>query len=51
MLVGAGAGVLGAGFFWLTEHAQHWLLELGVGYRPLRAAGEAAGSGTGLGSP
>lgn len=39
-LLGAVAGLLGAGFFWLTEHATHWVLERGVGYRPLRAAGE-----------
>ena len=39
-LIGAGAGVLGAAFFWVTEHAQHWVLERGAGYRPLRAAGE-----------
>ncbi|MDB4972751.1 MAG: Chloride channel protein [Myxococcaceae bacterium] len=39
-LIGAGAGFLGAGFFWLTEHATYLVLERGVGYRPLRAAGE-----------
>jgi CIC family chloride channel protein len=39
-LIGAGAGVLGAAFFWITEHAQHVLLERFAGYRPLRAAGE-----------
>jgi chloride channel protein, CIC family len=39
-LIGLGAGVLGALFFWLTENAQHWVLERSVGYRPLRAAGE-----------
>jgi chloride channel protein, CIC family len=39
-LIGAGAGLLGAAFFWLTEQAQHWILERGTGYRPLRAAGE-----------
>jgi CIC family chloride channel protein len=39
-LIGAGAGFLGAAFFWLTEHAAYWVLERGVGYRPLRAAGE-----------
>jgi len=40
-LVGAGAGLLGAAFFWTTENAQHWLLEVGAGYRVLRAAGES----------
>lgn len=39
-LIGLAAGLLGAAFFWLTEHAQHWLLERFTGYRPLRAAGE-----------
>jgi CIC family chloride channel protein len=40
-LLGVAAGLMGAGFFWLSEHAQYWLLERGVGYRPLRAYGEA----------
>jgi CIC family chloride channel protein len=40
-LIGAAAGLLGALFFWFTETAQHWVLERLVGYRPLRAAGEA----------
>jgi chloride channel protein, CIC family len=39
-LLGACAGLLGAAFFWLTEHAQHLLLERFTGYRVLRAAGE-----------
>jgi CIC family chloride channel protein len=43
-LIGAVAGLCGAAFFWLTEHAQHLLLERGTGYRPLRAAGEVLAS-------
>ncbi|MDB4987914.1 MAG: Chloride channel protein, partial [Myxococcaceae bacterium] len=39
-LIGLGAGFVGAAFFWLTEHATYLVLERGVGYRPLRAAGE-----------
>lgn len=39
-LIGAGAGAFGAFFFYATEHAQYWVLERFVGYRPLRAAGE-----------
>ena len=39
-LIGACAGLVGAAFFWTTEHAQHWVLERGTGYRLLRAAGE-----------
>lgn len=39
-LLGVLAGGLGAGFFWLSEHAAYWILERGVGYRPLRAYGE-----------
>src|SRR4051794_7994310 len=43
-LIGAVAGLFGAAFFWLTEHAQHLVLERGAGYRPLRAAGEVLAS-------
>jgi CIC family chloride channel protein len=39
-LIGAASGLFGALFFWITEHAQYWVLERLVGYRPLRAAGE-----------
>lgn len=39
-LLGAVAGLVGAAFFWLSEHVAYWVLERGVGYRPLRAAGE-----------
>jgi chloride channel protein, CIC family len=49
-LIGACAGLLGAGFFWATEHAQHWLLERVAGYRPLRAAGEVIDVGAEIGS-
>jgi CIC family chloride channel protein len=42
-LLGAAAGAIGAAFFWLTEHAEHLVLERGAGYRPLRAAGEVFG--------
>ena len=45
-LIGAGAGFVGAAFFWLTEHATYLVLERGVGYRPLRAAGEVLASTT-----
>jgi chloride channel protein, CIC family len=47
-LLGALAGLLGGGFFWLTEHAQYWVLERGVGYRPLRAAGEVFDTAAGM---
>ncbi len=39
-MLGAVAGLMGAAFFWCTEHAAYLVLERGVGYRPLRAAGE-----------
>jgi hypothetical protein len=39
-LIGAASGLFGALFFWITEHAQYWVLGRLVGYRPLRAAGE-----------
>src|SRR5690349_2645316 len=39
-LLGAVAGLAGAAFFWLTEHAQNIVLEQGAGYRSLRAKGE-----------
>src|SRR3954453_24203242 len=43
-LIGAVAGLFGAAFFWLTEHATHLVLERGTGYRPLSAAGEILAS-------
>lgn len=39
-LVGAAAGLLGAGFFYGLELIQHYLLERLCGYTPLRAHGE-----------
>jgi CIC family chloride channel protein len=42
-LLGAVAGLAGAAFFWLTEHAQSIVLEQGLGYRALRAKGEVFG--------
>ncbi|HEY6878258.1 MAG TPA: chloride channel protein, partial [Polyangiales bacterium] len=48
-LLGALAGLMGAAFFWLTEHAAYWVLERGVGYRPLRAAGEVLENTSGHG--
>jgi CIC family chloride channel protein len=39
-LVGAAAGLIGAGFFAALELVQRLLLELVAGYRPLRAVGE-----------
>jgi chloride channel protein, CIC family len=45
-LLGVLAGLIGAAFFWLSEHAAYWVLERSGGYRPLRAAGEVlAGTG------
>ena len=45
MLVGLLAGILGAGFFGITELVQHLLLEGLAGYTPLRALGEAHAGG------
>ncbi len=39
-LVGAAAGLVGAAFFAALEGTQQLLLELGAGFRPLRAHGE-----------
>ena len=39
-LVGLAAGLLGVGFFFGLEYAQHLVLEMAVGYKPLRASGE-----------
>jgi chloride channel protein, CIC family len=39
-VVGAAAGLVGAGFFAALEGVQRILLEIGAGYRPLRAHGE-----------
>jgi chloride channel protein, CIC family len=39
-VVGAAAGLVGAAFFAALEGVQRLLLELGAGYRPLRAHGE-----------
>lgn len=49
-LLGAVAGLVGGGFFWITEHGQHWVLEQGLGYRLLRAAGEVLPSTSGQGA-
>ena len=45
-LVGAAAGLLGAGFFAAVEYLQHWLLEELAGYVPLRAHGETLVTGS-----
>ncbi|MET0283034.1 MAG: chloride channel protein [Polyangiales bacterium] len=50
-LLGAVAGLIGAAFFWLSEHAAHLVLERGAGYRPLRAAGEVLEETGGLITP
>lgn len=43
VLVGAGAGLVGAAFFFLSELVQRGLLEGLAGYTPLRALGESSG--------
>jgi chloride channel protein, CIC family len=43
VLVGAVAGAVGTLFFIALEYTQSWVLEGLVGYKPLRAAGEALG--------
>ncbi len=39
-LVGLLAGLFGSAFLFVLEHIQHYVLESGTGYVPLRAAGE-----------
>lgn len=43
-LVGAAAGAVGAAFFAALEYFERLVLIRGVGYRPLRAFGEAIGT-------